>query len=101
DHHSTPADRNQRSVSHAAALAPELQTGDRQRSRGLENRSRVLEYVLERRANGVGIDQHDVIDQLAANTKCLPTYLSYGHAVGEQSDMSELDAASRGDGAGH
>src|SRR6202163_195909 len=96
-HVRTTSDRNPGPVAEAGALAPELQAGDRQCSCGLENRSRVLEYVLERRANGVGIDQHDVIDQLAANAKCLPAYLSYRHAVGKQSDMSELDAASRGD----
>src|SRR5260370_13347717 len=100
-HVRTAGDRHQRSVAKTVALAPELEPRDRQRSCRLENRSRVLEHVLERRANGVGVDQHDVVDQLAANAKCLPAYLSYRHPVGKQSDVGELDAASRGDGTRH
>ena len=59
-------DRHKRSVLRAMSLAVGLHPGDGQRARGLEDRARVLEGVLDRGTDRVGVDQHHLVDQLAA-----------------------------------
>ncbi len=54
---------------HAVPLAPGLDAGDRQRAGRLEDRARVLEHVLDRRADRVGVDQDHVVDELAARCR--------------------------------
>ena len=71
----------------AMALAPRLDAGDRQRAGRLEDRARVLEHVLERGADRVGVDQHHVVDQLAADAERLLADLLDRDAVGEQADV--------------
>src|SRR5215475_16223639 len=58
-HVGAAGDRNVSPVPWAMTLAPGLDSGDRQRARGLEHRAGVFEHVLERGARRVGIYQHD------------------------------------------
>ena len=59
----------------AVPLGPRLDAGDGERAGGLEDRARVLEHVLDRGADGVGVDQDDVVDAAAAQSRnvSLPT----------------------------
>ena len=47
---------------HAVLLDPGLGAGDRERAGRLEHDARVLEHVLDRRADLVGVDEHDLVD---------------------------------------
>ena len=89
-HVGAAGDRDERAVRDPMALAPRLDARDRERARRLEDRARVLEHVLDRRARGVGVDQHDVVDQLAADPERLLADLLHRDAVGEQADVREL-----------
>jgi len=69
-----------------------LRTGDGQRAGRLEDRTGVLEDVLDRRADGVGVDQdHFVKIFLAQAEGFLADELDRG-AVGEQTDLRQADA---------
>ena len=68
-------------------LDPGLGAGDGQRARRLEHHARVLEHVLDRRAHLVGVDEHHLVDQLAAQAEGLLADLLHRHAVGEQADV--------------
>ena len=75
--------------------------GDRERAGGLEDGAGVLEHVLQRRADGVGVDEHDLVDVLLDEAKGLLADLLHRHPVGEQADVRELDAPAGGERARH
>ena len=80
---------------------PRFHTGDRERARGLEDGAGVLEDVLQRRADRVGVDEHDLVDVLLHETKRLLADLLHRDPVGEQADMGEPDPATCGERARH
>ena len=94
-------DRHKRSVLRAMSLAVGLHPGDGQRARGLEDRARVLEGVLDRGTDRVGVDQHHLVDQLAADAKRLLAHLLDRHAIGEEPHVVELHPPSRLERASH
>ena len=51
------------------ALTVRLDSCDGERARGLQNRARVLERVLDCRADRVGVDPYHLVDELAADAK--------------------------------
>ena len=73
---------------------PGLGARDGQRARGLEHHARVLEHVLDRGAHLVGIGEHHLVHQAAAQPEGLAPDFLHRDAVGEQADMVELDALS-------
>ena len=75
------------------ALDVWLGPGDGQGARGLEDGARVLEHVLDGGAGRVGIDEDDLVDQVAAEAEGLLADLLDGDAVGEKADLVEPDAA--------
>ena len=81
-------DRDQRLVRAAAcrsthALAPATASAPA----GSSIDARVLEHVLDRRADLVGVDEDHLVDQLAAQAERLLADLLHRHAVGEQADV--------------
>ena len=94
-------DRDQRLAADALALRVGLRARHRERAGRLENRARVLEHVLDRRAHLVGVAEHDLIDELAAEPERLLADLLDRHAVGEQPNVRELDAPAGGDRLRH
>ena len=69
-----------------------LGAGHRQRAGRFEDRARVLEDVLDRGADRVGIDQHHLVDVLLAETEGLLADVLDRRAVGEQADLRQSDA---------
>jgi hypothetical protein len=65
-----------------------LGAGHGQRAGRLEHRARVLEHVLDRRADGVGVDQHHLVDVLLAQAEGFLADVLHRRAVGEQADCS-------------
>ncbi len=92
---------HQRAPLGAAPRDPALGAGERQRARGLEHRARVLEDVLDRGADLVGIDQHHLVDVLAREAQRLAADLAHGDAVGEQVHVRQRDAPARRERACH
>ena len=78
-----------------------LRAGDAERGRGLDDRARVLEDVLHRGAELVGVDEDHVVDVAAREPERLDPDLLDGDAVGEEADVGERDAASRAERALH
>jgi hypothetical protein len=69
-----------------------LGAGDRQRAGRFEHGARVLENILDRRADGVGIDQHHFIDVHLAEAKGFLADVLDRRAIGEQPDVLQSDA---------
>ena len=74
------------------ALDPGLGAGDGQCTGGLEHHARVLEHVLDRRADLVGVDQHHFVDQLTAQAERLLADFLHRDPVGKQAHVIELHA---------
>ena len=56
---------------------------------GSSDRARVLEHVLDRGADRVGVDEDHVVDQLAADAERFLADLLDRDAVGEEADVVE------------
>ena len=69
-----------------AVVDPGLRAGDGG-PRGLEDRPRVLEHVLDRGADLVGVHEHHLVHQLAAQAEGLAPDFLDRDAVGEQPDV--------------
>ncbi len=78
-----------------------LGAGDGDRARRLEDRARVLEDVLDRGADRVGVDQDHLVDQFARDAEGLLADLLHRDAVGKEAHVVERHAVSRGDGTRH
>ena len=83
-HVGAAGDRDVRAVLRPVPRDPRLHAGDRERAGRLEDRARVLEDVLERRADRVGVDENDLVDVLPDEAKRLLAHLLHRDAVGEQ-----------------
>ena len=100
--HVRPAgDRHQRLVPQPARRDVLLHRGDAHRPGRFEDAPRVLEHVLDRGADRVGVDDDEVVDQRPGQAERLLAHLLDGRPVGEQADVVERDAFARPDGADH
>ena len=79
----------------AFALRVTLHACDGERARGLHDDAHVLEDVLDRGAQLVGADEHDLVDDLAGDAERLLADALHGDAVGERADAIERDDVSR------
>ena len=77
----------------ALLLDVPLGTGHAERRRRLDDRACVLEHVLHRGAELVGVDEDHVVDMLAGEAERLDAHLLDGDAVGEEPDVRERDPA--------
>ena len=68
-----------------------LRAGDAERRRRLDDRARVLEDVLHRGAQLVGVDEDHLVDVAAGEPERLDADLLHGDAVGEEADVGERD----------
>ena len=64
-----------------------LRPGDAERCRRLDDRACVLEHVLHRGAQLVGVDEDHVVDVAAGEAERLDADLLHGDAVGEEADV--------------
>ena len=92
---------DQRPVFRLAALDPGLGASDRQSPGRLEDRTRILEHVLDRRADRVVVDQDHFVHQLAAQPKGFDAHLLDRNAVGEQPHLLELHSPAGGQRTRH
>ncbi len=85
------------SVSSAQAFARDvaLDAGDRERAGRLGDRAVVLEDVLDRGADLVGVHQHHLVDVLAREPEGFLADAPHRHAVGEDADALERHALAR------
>ena len=79
-------------AAHALSCDVGLGPGDGERARRLEDGARVLEHVLDRRADLVGIDQDHVVDEFPANAEGFLADLLHRHAVGKQPHLRKAHA---------
>ena len=94
-HVGTAANGNKRFAFAFFAFDIAFDAGQRQATRGLHDRSRVLENILDRCAHFVGIDQYDFIHQRLGQAKGLFAHLFNRHTVGEQVHVRQFHTASR------
>ena len=73
-----------------------LGAGDGQRAGRFEDRAGVLEDVLDRGADGVGVDQDHLVDVFLAQAEGFLADVLDRRAVGEQADLLEADALALG-----
>ena len=78
-----------------------LRPRDAERPRRLEDGARVLKHVLDRGAEGVVVDGHDVVDVAAAEAKGLAPDLPHRRAVGEEPHLAQRDPTPGGQRARH
>ena len=90
-------DRDEAAVLELAPLGILLQAGEADGAGRLGDGAGVVEDVLDRGADLVGIDGDDLVEQLAAQAEGLRAGLAHGHAVGEQADLIEHHALAGGD----
>ena len=76
------------------ALNITLDTGQRQSTRRLHDRTRVLKNILDRRADFIGIDEHHFIDERFGKTKSFLAHLLDSDAIGEQIHMRQFHTTS-------
>ena len=69
-----------------------LGAGHAQGAGRLEDAARILEHILDRCADGVGIDHDEVVDQGAHEAKCFNAHQLDGRAVGEQAHVLQRHA---------
>src|SRR5580693_6178036 len=78
-----------------------LEARDGERSGGFEHGARVFEDVLDCRTDFVNADRYAFVEIAAAQLEGLLAHCADRDAVGEESDVSELDAASGADRMRH
>ena len=100
-HIGATGDRDQCLATDPFALDIGLGAGNRQRARGLEDRAGVLEDVLDRRAQLIGVDQDDLVDERLAQPEGLFAHLADRGAIGEQPDVGQFDPPARLQRTGH
>ncbi len=92
--HVRPAEhRDEVSPADLLLLDPPLRAGDPERSGRLHDCARVLEDVLHRRAELVGVDEDHVVHVAAGEPERLDPDLLHRDAVGEEADVGERDPA--------
>jgi len=75
--------------------------GNGQSAGRLEDGTRILEDVLDRGADGVGIDEDDFVEYLAADAEGLLADELDRRTVGEQADLLQADTLAGGERTGH
>ena len=100
-HVGTAGNRHQCLAAKLFALDVGLETGQRQRTGRLENAAGIFEHVLDGGADGVGIDQDDFVQQLAAQAEGFFTDQLDRRTVGKQADVLEFDPLAGSDGTRH
>ena len=81
---------------HPRRATAALDARERQRARGLEHRARVLEDVLDRGADLVGVDEHHVVDVALARARSVSrAHLAHRDAVGEEVHVRQRHALAR------
>ena len=83
---------HQRPVFQSTARGVGLGAGHGQRAGRFEHRARVLEDVLDRRADGVGINAYDLVDVLLAKSESFLADIFHRRAVGKQTDLFQAHA---------
>ncbi len=83
------------------ALDPLLRSGDAERGRRLDDRAGVLEDVLHRGAQLVGVDEDHLVDVLAREPERLDADLLHRNAVCEEADVGECDPSACSERAIH
>ena len=91
----TAYDRRQSLAGDAFAVDVTLQACHRERAGRLGDRPRVLEDILDRRADLVGGDEHDLVDAFARDLERLRPDLPHSHAIREDADALQHDALAR------
>ena len=86
------SDRDEVAARDAAPARRSASRPRRRARRGLDDRARVLEDVLHRGADLVGVDEDHVVDVAAREPEGLDADLLDGDAVGEEADVGERDA---------
>ena len=94
-------DGDERPVTHAVRLAPALDARDGQRARGLEDRARVLEHVLDRRACRVRVDAAPSRRRPARQPERFLPDLLDRHTVRKQPHVRQRHAAAGRERARH
>ena len=90
-HVGAAGDRDERLPLRRVIGAVLLDRGHAERTGRLENAARVLEHVLDRRASGIGVDNDELVDDLASQSeRLLADQLDRG-SVGKEADVRELD----------
>ncbi len=69
-----------------------LQAGKRQRAGGLGDGARVIEDVLDRGADRVGVHRHHLIEKFTTEAKGQLADLAHGDTIGKQADLTERHA---------
>ncbi|MNS88116.1 hypothetical protein D3C72_1220800 [compost metagenome] len=80
---------------------PDLHARQGHGARGLGHSAHVVEDVLHRRADGVRVDQDDVVQQVAAQAEGLVAGSAHRYPVGEQADLIQGHHMTGVDGALH
>src|SRR5690606_4675286 len=83
-------DRDQR-LAVAEALDVPLQARDRERACRLHDHAAVLENILDRGADLVRLDEHDLVDDLLRDRERMVADPAHRDAVGEDADVIERD----------
>ena len=92
--HVRPAQHGHEALPAATGLLDvALGAGDPERRRRLDDRPRVLEHVLHRGAQLVGVDEDHLVDIATGEPEGLDADLLHGDPVGEQADVGEDDAS--------
>ena len=91
-HVGTGGDCHQRLVLQLVTLGVFLGASHRQRTSRLKDGARVLENILDRRTDGVGIDQHHFIDILLCETEGFLAHCFHRGAIGKEADLREFHA---------
>ena len=100
-HVGSASDGDHGPAAHGMLGSPGFHAGHGQRAGRFEDAARVLENVLDRGADRIGIDPYDFVDEFAADAECLLADLFDRGTVAEQADVLEPDPPTRLDRAGH
>ena len=94
-------DRHVRRAAHLALAREALHAGDGEGAGRLHQRARLVEDVLDRGGHLVDADQHDLVEQLAAEGEGVLADTLDRDAVGEQPDRGQRDRGVRGERGVH
>ena len=86
---------------HLRALDIGLGAGHGQRAGRFQDAARVLEHVLDRRADRIGIDQDDLVDHQLRDAEGFFAHQAHRGAVREQADVVQGDAVAGLEAARH
>jgi hypothetical protein len=84
--------RDQRLVLQPVPGGIRLGAGHGQRARRFQHGARILENILDRRADCIGIDQHHLVHILLAQAEGFLADVLHRRAVGEQPDLFQAHA---------